>query len=184
MKIIAGLGNPGLRYRNTRHNAGFKVVEALGDKYGIRIKKKGFGGVYGVGQACGNEVMLFKPTTYMNLSGEPLQAVCSKHLETRGELLVISDDFALPLGIIRLRVKGSSGGHNGLRSIIGRFGEDFCRLRVGIGGEEEGNEKKVFVLSSFSKYEKAELKKGVEKAAGCVETWLREGSESAMKEWN
>ncbi|MDD4956974.1 MAG: aminoacyl-tRNA hydrolase [Candidatus Omnitrophica bacterium] len=176
MKIVVGLGNPGLRYRNTRHNAGFMVVEKVAAKHGLKIKKKGFGGAYGAGRVCDAEVMFFEPLTYMNLSGEAVSAVCSAKLEDPKELLVVSDDFNIPFGSIRLRSSGSAGGHNGLRSIIEHMGEGFARLRVGIGSNmpPEGD-MSGFVLSRFSKEERGQLDTILDESVEKVELWLKKG---------
>jgi PTH1 family peptidyl-tRNA hydrolase len=184
MKIIAGLGNPGLRYRNTRHNVGFLVLKELAKRHRFNIRKKAFGGRYGIGRIAGLEVMLFEPVTYMNLSGESVKAACSRHLETMEDLLVISDDVALPLGSVRLRSKGSSGGHNGLQSIIDLMGPDFNRLRVGVGREGEIEDMTAYVLSSFPRRDRKDLEKAIQKAADCAEIWLKEGTTAAMGRYN
>ncbi len=172
MKIIVGLGNPGLRYKSTRHNVGFMVIKVLSEQCGIRLKKKGFGGIYGIGRIKGREAMLFKPATYMNLSGEALYSVFSSKAENKTkDLLVISDDFNLPLGSIRFREKGSAGGHNGLQSIIDRIGPDFARLRVGIGGAALGDMSK-YVLAAFPPDERGIIKEAVQNAAMAAEIWL------------
>lgn len=184
MKIIAGLGNPGSEYENTRHNAGFMVVEAVARKYGIGLKKKAYGGLYGFGKVSGRETMLFEPHTFMNLSGEAVKAVCASHMEEKEDLLVVSDDVALPLGVIRLREKGSSGGHNGLASVIGCIGQDFARLRIGVGAQEPVTDMKDYVLGAFRKEERPVLKEVIEKAVLCVEQWLEFGASKAMAAHN
>ena len=186
MKIIVGLGNPGLRYRKTRHNVGFSVVKTLAKKHGIGIKKKGFSGIYGIGRISGFEVMLFEPMTYMNLSGEAVKAVCTAKLENRRDLLVISDDANLPLGQIRVRQKGSAGGHNGLRSVISYIGEDFSRLRIGVTSSdtEVKGEMSSFVLSGFPRREQTIIKDALIKAAECAETWLDRDIEAVMGLYN
>ncbi|MCK4852315.1 MAG: aminoacyl-tRNA hydrolase, partial [Candidatus Omnitrophica bacterium] len=163
MKIIAGLGNPGFRYRNTRHNIGFRVLEAFAEKHRCRIKRKAFRGIYGTGVVSGQEVMLFKPLTYMNLSGEAVGEVCSSRFGGKSDLLVVSDDLNLPLGVLRLREKGSAGGHNGLRSIGERIGADFSRLRVGIGGQDVSGDMTSFVLSPFPRRDRPLLEDAVKK---------------------
>jgi PTH1 family peptidyl-tRNA hydrolase len=181
MKVIAGLGNPGLRYRGTRHNAGFMVIDSLAKKHGIRVRQKAFGGVYGSGRIAGEEVLLFKPLTYMNLSGEAVKSVLSRHLEYKGDLLVVVDDFNIPLGSFRLREKGSAGGHNGLESLIGHIGGDFARLRVGIGSEGMPAERSGYVLSPFTRAEKRDLDGLMPDILACVETWLAKGPVEAMR---
>ncbi|MDD3089241.1 MAG: aminoacyl-tRNA hydrolase [Candidatus Omnitrophica bacterium] len=185
MKIIIGLGNPGLRYRNTRHNAGFMVIKALSKKYRISLRKAGFHGVYGVGRIGGEEVMLFEPRTYMNLSGEAVGAVCAAKADGKGSFLVIVDDVNLPLGGLRFRESGSSGGHNGLKSIISRMGMDFPRLRLGIdpGVKHEGDLSDL-VLAPFSRQEREGLAEMIKKAVSCVEEWIDKGAASAMEIYN
>lgn len=182
MKIVVGLGNPGLKYRNTRHNAGFLALKLLAKQHGLTIKRKGFQGIYGTGRVYGEEVMLFEPLTYMNLSGEAVNAVCAAKLEEDKDLLVISDDFNIPFGCIRLRAKGSSGGHNGLQSISDRIGPVFARLRIGIGnGQDPVGDMSGYVLSPFSRSEKTALTDTLEKAVRCIEIWIEKGTEEAMK---
>jgi peptidyl-tRNA hydrolase, PTH1 family len=184
MKIIVGLGNPGLKYRNTRHNAGFLVIKELAAANGISLRKKAFGGLYGIGRVKEREVMLFEPLTYMNLSGEAVKAVCDSKLEEREDLLVVSDDLNIHLGSVRLREKGSAGGHNGLRSIMDHMGSDFARLRVGVGSGPVVEDMSGYVLSAFCKKERPFLEEGVQKAVLCVETWLTEGIKPAMARFN
>ncbi len=174
MKIIVGLGNPGLRYRNTRHNVGFMVIKTLSETHRIRLGKKGFNGTYGIGRVKGREVMLFRPSTYMNLSGEAVNAVLASKAEDKAkDVLVISDDFNLPLGRIRFREKGSAGGHNGLQSIIDRIGPDFARLRVGIGAAVTGDTSS-YVLASFPRGERAQIKEAIQNASQAAQMWIRE----------
>lgn len=184
MKIIVGLGNPGLRYKNTRHNTGFLVLKVLSKRHNIPIKKKAFKGLSGVGRIAGEEVMLLEPMTYMNLSGEAVKAAASAKLGKKDELLVVSDDVSLELGNIRLREGGSAGGHNGLESIIGQIGPDFARLRVGISSEDRILDMSGYVLSHFSRSEKHLLKGVLEKAADAAEEWLVHGIKQAMNKHN
>ncbi|MFQ5952320.1 MAG: aminoacyl-tRNA hydrolase [Candidatus Omnitrophota bacterium] len=175
MKIVVGLGNPGFRYRNTKHNIGFKVLDLLAKKHRLSIKKKGYQGVYGTGRITGKEVTLFKPLTYMNLSGGAVEAICSSRLRDKKDLLVVADDFSLPLGSIRLREKGSSGGHNGLESIIDRIGPDFFRLKVGITAGERIDDASSYVLSPFPRKVRPLLGDVLEKAVENIEKWLENG---------
>ncbi|MFH1665789.1 MAG: aminoacyl-tRNA hydrolase [Candidatus Omnitrophota bacterium] len=192
MKIIVGLGNPGLRYRNTRHNAGFMVLKTLAARHGIAIKKKGYQGMYGAGRIQREETLLFEPLTYMNLSGEAVTAVCSSRLESYDDLLVVTDDVNIPIGKMRLRGKGSSGGHNGLKSIIDKIGSNFARLRIGVGPEKASGgvetgligDMSAYVLSVFSREEKKVLKKVIDKAADCLEDWLAAGAGETIKRYN
>ena len=184
MKIIVGLGNPGFRYRNTRHNVGFMALDVLAKRHGLKIKKKGFHGEYGIGRISGQEVALLKPMTFMNLSGESVEALCSSRLETKSDLLVVNDDIDLPFESIRMREKGSSGGHNGLRSIIDRMGSDFARLRIGVMQEEAPVDTASFVLSRFTNEEKSKISGIIECAADCIEAWLDKGVREAMNLYN
>lgn len=184
MKIIAGLGNPGLRYRRTRHNIGFMVVEALASKYKIRLSKKGFNGRYGIGRIAGEEIMLFEPMTFMNLSGEAVKSVMTSKVEEKSDILIILDDFNIPLGSIRLRSKGSDGGHNGLRSIGAHIGGEFSRLRIGIGKEMLSEDTANFVLSPFLKKERQVLEATIQKSVESVEVWLTDGIIDAMNRYN
>ena len=175
MKIIVGLGNPGIKYRKTRHNIGFFVVDLLSKRYDIPIKKKGFKGIFGFGNINGMEILLLKPMTYMNLSGESVQAICSgKKIDVKKDLLIVFDDIDLILGKIRLREKGSSAGHNGIKSIIENIGQEFCRLKIGIG-KEDGERREnlsTFVLNKFSKIEKEILDQKMEEIINCIEVWV------------
>jgi len=185
MKIIVGLGNPGLRYRNTRHNAGFLAVDVIAKKNRISLRKKGYKGAYGVGRIRGEEVFLFKPYTYMNLSGEAVKSVFSSMAEEMQDLLVISDDVSLPLGQIRLRERGSSGGHNGLESIIEHIGPDFARLKLGVDSMNNTNQDMAaYVLAPFTRCERSEVVRMLEKASDCTETWLALGMKDAMNGYN
>jgi len=179
MKIVVGLGNPGYRYRNTKHNAGFRVLEAFAKKRGCRINKRAFKGVYGIARVAGEEVMLFKPLTYVNLSGEAVERACSSRLTGKEDLLVVSDDFNLPMGHLRLKEKGSAGGHNGLQSIIEEIGEDFTRLRVGIGSEDMPEEKSTYVLSPFSREDRPFMEQAIQRSVDCVEIWIEKGTREA-----
>lgn len=185
MKIIIGLGNPGFRYRNTKHNVGFLAIKTFAKKYRLRINKKGFNGIYGTGKVRTEEVTLFEPLTYMNLSGVAVKAICSSRLDEENNLLIISDDFNLPLGHIRLRQTGSHGGHNGLASIIEHIGPDFARLRIGIGlANGVRSDMTSYVLSPFLRKERPILAGSIEKAVGCIETWLTQGITEAMNLYN
>ncbi len=184
MKLIVGLGNPGLRYRNTRHNAGFLAVNAFAKKNRISLRKRGFNGQYGISRFQGEEIMLFEPLTFMNLSGDAVKGVLAGKAINNEDILVLSDDLDLPLGSIRIREKGSSGGHNGLRSIIGKIGEDFTRIRIGIGRETRMEDTSSYVLSSFSREEKRGLGDVLERAVEAIEVWINGGTKEAMNRCN
>lgn len=134
MYLIAGLGNPGLSYRKTRHNAGFQAIDRIAAEYGIRFSKKGFSSVYGEGRIGAERVILMKPQTYMNLSGEAVRQVMDYFKIPPEKLVVLCDDIDLPVGSLRIRANGSAGTHNGMRSVISCIGSDrFARIRIGVG---------------------------------------------------
>lgn len=185
MKVVCGLGNPGDRYRLTRHNVGFRVVDLLADRWGVtrgHVREGAARLEVDRGEPVGR-VLLVKPARFMNLSGAPLRAAlrnANADLET--DLLVVADDADLPLGRLRIRRAGSAGGHNGLRDIIDVLGSDqFARLRVGIGRNGEMVD---HVLSTFSLGEEELAREAIATAADAVERWLAEGVEAAMNEFN
>lgn len=186
MKVITGLGNPGERYRFTRHNVGFRVVDLLADRWGLTGEgrvREGAGLLEVHRPQPIGKVLLVKPLKYMNRSGGPLRAALRQtDVAVATDLLVIADDIDLPLGKLRLRRSGSAGGHNGLRDIIAAFGTDeFSRLRVGIGRAGETTD---HVLSTFTPGERELATEMVAVAADAAETWLREGIEPAMNAFN
>ena len=180
IKIVLGLGNPGRLYQKTRHNVGFMVVSRLARRMGLKFDKK----FCSSRVAEGEGVVLAKPYTYVNLSGKAAKALLQRFSLAPQDMLVICDDVALPLGRIRIRRKGSDGGHNGLRSIIKELGtEEFPRLRVGIG--REGIKDLVeYVLGEFEREEMEILEKVLEVAVDAVECILKEGIEEAMNKYN
>jgi len=168
MYVVAGLGNPGLIYRKSRHNAGFQALDALADALHIRVTKKGFSGIYGEGVHNGERIVLVKPQTYMNNSGECVQRILHFYKCDVSRLVVVYDDVELPVGALRIREKGSAGTHNGMRSIIANLGsEDFARVRVGVGDREAG-ELKDYVLGKPGKVEQAALEEVFGNAAEAV----------------
>ncbi len=165
MRIIAGLGNPGIQYRKSRHNAGYQALDALADMLHIRLTKRRFSGVYGEGVRNGERVVLIKPTTYMNLSGNCIQAVMHFFKAKPEDLTVLYDDIDLPVGSLRIRANGSAGTHNGMRSIISCIGsEEFSRVRIGVGNRKHG-ELADYVLSKPSKEEQKMLQSAFAQAA-------------------
>jgi PTH1 family peptidyl-tRNA hydrolase len=184
MKIIVGLGNPGFRYRNTRHNIGFMVLDSLAGNHRIRIRTRSYNGIYGIGRVKDEEVMLFKPLTYMNLSGTAVASLLKDKAIDIKELLVINDDFNLMMGSLRIRPGGSSGGHNGLKSLIEHIGVDFARLRIGVGTQALPEDKATYVLAPFSRKEKGVLAEVIERSEGCAELWVEKGPELAMRQYN
>ena len=185
MKLIIGLGNPGLRYKKTRHNIGFLIIAEISKQSGIALKKKKYGGLFAEGSIGGKKVGLFMPGTYMNLSGNAVRSAIRGEGAPLKDVLVISDDINLRFGFIRLREKGTGGGHNGMSSIIEHMGtSEFPRLRVGIGKDEKVIDMPKFVLRPFDSGEKPLLKGIVKAAAECAIAWAEAGPEKAMSLFN
>jgi PTH1 family peptidyl-tRNA hydrolase len=185
--LIVGLGNPGKEYEWSRHNLGFMLIDKLSSDTGIAVKRRECQSLVGRGEIEGCAVKLVKPQTYMNLSGEAIACLLTKHrLAGLGEnLIVISDDLALPFGKIRIRARGSAGGHNGLKSIIGAVGtNEFTRLRIGIQPEHPLSDSKRFVLDSFPGSAKPEVEKILDRSAEALHAILRDGVLKAMTEYN
>lgn len=184
MKLIIGLGNPGLEYKNTRHNIGFLAVDNFAKANSIKIEKKGFGSLFAEAALNGEEIVLLKPQTFMNNSGEAVSAAVERWGIRAGNILVVCDDVNLILGIIRFRDGGSAGGHNGLKSIIDKSGtKDFNRLRIGIDAQRSGILKD-YVLSTFRSSEKKLAKETVERATDAICIWIAEGIGTAMNKYN
>jgi PTH1 family peptidyl-tRNA hydrolase len=184
--LIVGLGNPGAQYELTRHNLGFMVVDLLAREAGRDVKREECRALVGRAELEGRKVELVKPQTYMNLSGESVQCLLRKReLKAAANLVVISDDLALPFGALRLRGRGSSGGHNGLKSIIAQTGTDeFIRLRIGIQPEHPLGDTARFVLERFPPSARAELEKVLERSAEAIRAVLRDGIDKAMATYN
>jgi PTH1 family peptidyl-tRNA hydrolase len=185
LKLVVGIGNPGRQYEGTRHNAGFVVVDRLSARHGIDMKaSRLYNAVTGRGLCEGHRVTLAKPASYVNRTG-PVVAKLARDLEASVEdILLVCDDFALPIGSVRLRTQGSAGGHNGLRSVIGALGtQDVPRLRLGIGAVR-GEDAADFVLARFNREEKKAMDEVYDRAADCVELWVREGPIAAMDRHN
>ncbi len=184
MKLVVGLGNPGRKYAGTRHNVGFDVVDLLAGRAGISMARERFSGLTGDGLVEEQRVVLLKPMTYMNLSGRSVRETMTFYKVELADVLVVVDDLALPVGRLRMRARGSAGGHNGLTSVIAEAGGDgFSRLRIGIGASRPGGMVD-HVLSPFSREEAATMAAAVERAADAVRCWLREGVEAAMNRFN
>jgi PTH1 family peptidyl-tRNA hydrolase len=184
IRLIAGLGNPDKEYQGTRHNIGFEVVESLAEKFGVEVKKEKFGAALGQTVFEDKKLILLKPLTYMNNSGQVIATVAGFYKLTAEQILVITDDMALEPGLIRIRASGSAGSHNGLADIVEKLGtENFSRLRVGIGekGQMEGRD---YVLSRPSQVEKELLDKAVAEAAEAAVFWVRQGADAAMTKFN
>lgn len=184
MKLIVGLGNPGAEYRNSRHNAGFMVIENLANRWSIDVGRKKFQGLYGNGTFGFENVVLLKPQTYMNRSGGSVLEAMVFYKADLDDLLVVYDDLAIELGQLRARKKGSAGGHNGVKDIITRLGcDDFSRLRVGIGSPRFGNTVK-HVLGDFGDDEQVIVSQTISRASEAVETWVRSGIDTMMNGFN
>jgi len=186
MLVIAGLGNPGGKYDHTRHNAGFDVIDILAKEYDIKLKWAKFHGLYGKGIIEGQKVILLKPQTYMNNSGECIQPLCHHYkVDTTKDLIVISDDISMDVGRLRTRKAGSAGGHNGLKSIISRLGHDnFIRIKVGVGDKKAGTDLADHVLSRVSGTDATVLKETQEKAAKTAVCIITDGVDTAINKFN
>ena len=184
MKVVIGLGNPGSQYERTRHNIGWMVLDRLAERAGIAGRQKARDASVTVrGRYQDLDLALVKPTTYMNLSGVAVRKVLARDHVPMEDMLVVVDDFDLPLGRLRLRDEGSAGTHNGLRSIVAEMGtQKFARLRVGIGGH--GGSAIDHVLSAFTPEERPDLDLVLDAAADAVESWARDGGARAANRWN
>jgi PTH1 family peptidyl-tRNA hydrolase len=185
MKVVVGLGNPGARYRETRHNVGFMVLELLAASLGATAARSRFEGELAEATLGETSVLLVEPQTWMNLSGRCVRQVMHYYRIDASELLVVCDDLALPLGKIRIRRRGSAGGHKGLQDIIDQLGtEEYPRLRVGIGAAPPEWDPADWVLSRFSRDALPTIREAVERAAEAVECWILHGDEAAMNRYN
>lgn len=183
MKLIVGLGNPGAKYDGTRHNVGFEVVNALATRWQVSMASEKFHGWFGDGTFAMERVALLKPTTWMNRSGQAVLAAGRFYKLDLADLLVITDDLALPLGRLRMRGSGSSGGHKGLQDILDRVGSDaWCRLRIGI--DEALGDSSSHVLGRFAPDERAVVARSVLHACDAVECWMEHGVDLAMTRYN
>lgn len=186
MYIIAGLGNPGKKYEKTRHNTGFQVLDRLADRYGIAVEQKKHKALCGTGMVEGRKVLLMKPQTYMNLSGESIrEAVEFYRVDPECELLVIYDDISLEPGQLRIRKKGSAGGHNGVKDIIRHLGTQvFSRIKVGVGEKPEGYDLADYVLGHFSPEDAPKVQEACNRAVMAAAAVLTEGPDRAMNDFN
>lgn len=183
--IIAGLGNPGRKYEDTRHNIGFRAIDYLSVKYGIGVNRLKHKALIGDGIINGERVMLVKPQTFMNLSGESINDIVEWFKLPVKNLIIIYDDADLPLGTIRIRPKGSSGTHNGMKSIIYHLQSDeFPRIRIGIGNAPEEWDLADYVLSRFSPEEAGIIAKSIERVAEATAVIIKSGVEAAMNQYN
>lgn len=186
MVIIAGLGNPTKEYENTRHNIGFMAIDALADKYNIHVMDCKHKALIGKGIIGGTKVILAKPLTYMNLSGEAIRAIVDYYkVDPTSELIVIYDDISLDVGQLRIRKKGSAGGHNGIKNIIAHLGDDtFLRIKIGVGEKPKGYDLADYVLENFSKEDLEVMRESLEKVDGAVNLMLEDKVDAAMNKYN
>lgn len=185
MFLIVGLGNPEPEYSRTRHNMGFDVINELSKKYDIEVEKKGFKSLYGSGVIENNKVILCKPQTYMNLSGEALIEIMNFYKINKSNLLIIYDDIDTNLGTIKIRKKGGSGGHNGIKSLISVLGsEEFNRIRIGTGTPNDKNNLIEYVIKKVSIQEYEELQKGIKKATEATIEYIKNDIDTAMNKFN
>lgn len=185
MYLIVGLGNPEEEYSNTRHNMGFDTINHLSQKLNITVAKEKFKALYGDGIINNEKVILLKPQTYMNLSGNSVKEFVDFYKISKEEILVIYDDMDIEPGKIKIRKKGSAGGHNGMKSIVSMLGtEEFTRIRIGIGRPEHNGDDINYVIGSIPEEEIPKLEEGVEKAKKAVIEILKNGVDSAMNKLN
>ena len=183
MHLIVGLGNPGKEYENTRHNIGFNAIDVISKKYKIELNRIKFKGVYGETFIKGEKVILLKPSTFMNLSGESIRAVMDFYKINKEDVLVIYDDISLEVGRLRIRDKGSAGGHNGIKSIISHMGtEEFGRIKIGVG--QPKGDLVNYVLGNFAKEEKQILDEVLETVVLATEVIIKEDVKEAMNKYN
>ena len=186
MFIIAGLGNPDRQYEGTRHNAGFDVIDRIAEKYNIAVDTKKHRACIGKGIIGGQKVLLAKPQTYMNLSGESIRSLVDYYkIDEENELLVVYDDISLDVGQLRIRAKGSAGGHNGIKNIIAHLGTQvFPRIKVGVGEKPKGYDLADYVLGHFSKAEREQMEEGYDNAVRAAEMIVSGQLNEAMNEFN
>lgn len=184
MKIVVGLGNPGPEYRDTRHNIGFRVLEQLAARHRVERQESKYDAIIGETKISGEKVLLVKPLTFMNLSGRSVQPLVHWHKLDLADLMVIYDDMDLPVGSLRIRANGGSGGHKGMKSIIERLNtEEFPRARIGVGRPDQ-HDPADWVLGRFSGTEKELMQSTVNIAADAVERWITAGLTEAMNAYN
>lgn len=185
MKLIVGLGNPGREYELTRHNIGFMVVDELSKRWNIPLNQQKFKGVYGSGIVNGEKVILLKPLTYMNLSGESIRPLMDYYKIGIEDFMVMYDDLDIPVGKLRLRMKGSAGGHNGVKSTIAHLGtQDFNRIRIGIDRPKHGMKVVDYVLARFGAEEMPHVQESIQKSADACEKWIDTSFLQVMNTFN
>lgn len=183
MFLIVGLGNIGTKYEHTRHNVGFDAIDFISDQYGININRQKFKGTYGEGIIAGEKVILLKPSTYMNLSGESVREIVNFYKISNKNIIVVHDDISLPLGKLRIRQKGSAGGHNGIKNIISNLNTDeFIRIKIGVG--QPNVDLVSYVLGKFNKEEFEHIQKVFKVAKDTVYCIINENTIEAMNKFN
>ena len=183
--IIAGLGNPESKYDKTRHNIGFRLIDELAVRNGITFSDRKHNGLVGKGIISGEKVILLKPLTYMNLSGECVGPAADYYKVEPENVIILFDDISLDVGRIRIRKKGSAGGHNGIKSIIAHLGsENFLRLKFGVGDKPKEMDLADYVLGRFSSQDEATVSEGIKRACEAVECMIGEGCDAAMNKYN
>jgi PTH1 family peptidyl-tRNA hydrolase len=184
MKLIVGLGNPGGEYERTRHNVGWQVIDAFAKKFRMEVSRHEKNALTGTGRVAGGSVMVAKPLTYMNLSGDAVKLLVNGYLDSTQDLIVVYDDIDLPLGRLRIRPNGSAGTHNGMRSILSTLGtENFPRLRVGIGASDQGRLRD-YVLDAFTAEEQPVVDRAIERAVDALVLFARGDLRRAMTQFN
>lgn len=185
MRIIVGLGNPGREYAATRHNIGFDAVTWISDDFNIPLNSRKHKAICGTGRIGGEKVILAQPQTFMNLSGESVRELVQFYKAAPEELIVIYDDISLEPGQLRIRPKGSAGGHNGIKNIISHLGtEEFPRIKIGVGEKPAGWDLKDYVLGRFPADTEPLIREALKRASAACEVMIREGIEAAMNEFN
>nr|WP_142238050.1 aminoacyl-tRNA hydrolase [Bacillus cereus] len=185
MKLIVGLGNPGREYELTRHNIGFMAIDELAKRWNISLNEQKFKGVFGAGFVNGEKVILLKPLTYMNLSGESIRPLMDYYKIDVEDFVVMYDDLDIPVGKLRLRMKGSAGGHNGVKSTISHLGtQEFQRIRMGIDRPKNGMKVVDYVLGRFTSEEIPDVNHSIKKAADACEEWLNKPFLQIMNTFN
>ena len=185
MSVVVGLGNPGPKYRNTRHNVGFRVLDLMADRLKAPFARERYRGLVAETRLGDRRLLLLKPQTFMNVSGASVAEAARYWADSPEDVLVVADDVNLPLGRLRFRAGGSAGGHNGLKSIIAQLGsQDFPRLRIGVGDDRGGADLADHVLGTFSPDERQVVEETIERAVSAVLCYLDDGLETAMNRYN
>ena len=185
MYLIAGLGNPTREYEKTRHNVGFEAIDILADKAGTTVTEKKHKALYGKGYIGGQKVILAKPQTYMNLSGESIREIADFYKIEPENIIILCDDINLSEGQLRIRLKGSAGGHNGLKNIISHLGtQEFPRIRIGVGEKPRGMDLADYVLGRFPKEQQAVMEEAYRDAAEAACKMIEDGADAAMNHYN